>query len=192
MLSAWTGPDLTGKCPNFDALDAAGVTYDPNTLTGVNKLCYQKYIGDGLAVSDYAPGNINSWKQMLQGSVEPMSGPFTSPTDLEYTKQSIQNNPGSLNVPQPGTTPVQPGTGLFTQIFHTLVQGGTPVAQAAINYQMQQAALNKQPIHVPTPIVHAATGGAGGMSAQTKQILWLAAGAVGVTILLAVLLGRKK
>lgn len=178
-FSAWTGPDLTGKCPDFETLSEKSVNFHEEQFTGLLAQCWQKYSTEGLSAPDYAPGGLEAWKQMVSGSVhDPV--------------QAVQNNPGSLNIPQPGTTPVQPGTGLFTQIFHILVQGGTPVAQAAINYQMQQAAANKQPIHVPTPIVHAATSGSGTMSPQTKQILWLAAGAVGVTVALMFLLRRKK
>jgi hypothetical protein len=177
-FAAWTGPDLTGKCPDFDALSQASVPYSGDTLTGTNKLCYQKYIGDGLANSDIAAGGVSTWKAMVQGQ-----GSANAIT-------SVQNNPGSLAIPQPGTTPVPPDAGLFTQLFHTLVQGATPVAQAAINYQMQQAIANKQPIHVPTPVVNQVAAG-GGASSQTKMILWLAAGAVAVTVVLAFVLRKK-
>jgi hypothetical protein len=185
MIGAYTGPDLTGKCPNFDALDAASVSYDTSKFTGLLALCYQKYVGDGLAVSDYAPGNIDTWKQMVSGS-----GGGASPTDVQISKQIVQGNPSSLSVPQPGTTPVNPGTGLFAQIFSTLVQGATPLASAAIQLEMNKAIANKQPIHVPTPIVKQAAGG-GGMSSQTKSILWLAAGAVALTVVLALVLRKK-
>lgn len=186
MIAAYTGPDLTGKCPNFDALDAASVSYDSSKFTGLLAACYKKYEGDGLAVSDYAPGNLDTWKQMVSGGSSP-----ASPTDVEISKQIVQGNPSSLSVPQPGTTPVVPGTGLFAQIFSTLVQGATPVAQAAIQLEMNKAIASKQPIHVPTPLVQHAAGGVG-MSSQTKSILWLAAGAVALTVVLAFVLGKKK
>jgi hypothetical protein len=178
-FAAWTGPDLTGKCPDFDALSEASVPYSGDTLTGTAKLCYQKYISDGLANSDIMSGGVSAWKAMVQ-----------SQSSVDSARTSVQNNPGSLAIPQPGTTPVSPNEGLFTQLFHSLIQGATPVAQAAINYQMQQAVANKQPIHVPTPIVNQVASG-GGMSSQTKMILWLAAGAVAVTVVLAFVLRKK-
>lgn len=191
FFGAYSGPDLTGKCPAFDELDAASVSYDPSKFTGTLALCYQKYLDPGLATTDYAPGNINTWKQMISGGLESgPQGPFASPTDVQISKVSVQGNPSSLSIPQPGTTPVNPGTGLFAQIFSTLVQGATPAAQAAIQYEMIKAQQNKQPIHVPTPIVNHAVSG--GISSPTKTIIWLAVGAVALTVVLAFVLSRKK
>jgi hypothetical protein len=134
---AYSGQNLAGKCPKIDYSSVG----DPSTLDAITQLCYQKYVGIGLAPTDYEIG----------------AGADTHAAQVQAQIRSIQFNPSMLIVPQPGTVPVDPSSGLFAQVLKILQMGATPILQAKVLAIAQQAQKAGQPVYVPPGVAQQAS-----------------------------------
>ncbi|NDQ57347.1 MAG: hypothetical protein GZ088_09780 [Acidipila sp.] len=92
----------------------------------------------------------------------------------------LRANPNLLSMPQPGTTPVDPNSGLFASIFKAVSDTATPLVKAQLAIEAQKAQAQGKPVYVNPALIQQA-------SWTSKPLNWVLVG-VGVLAVGAVLM----